>query len=64
MGHTAIKPASLVVSVHENYVRSENDPADEPDDLSFGVPHKKMSRELRFGVQLQAVFILKPARSQ
>ena len=37
--HTAIELAGLVMSVHVNDERSERDAGDQPDDLSFRVPH-------------------------
>ncbi|MDX6498427.1 MAG: hypothetical protein QOG23_1687 [Blastocatellia bacterium] len=37
--NTAIESASLVASVIVNNERSESDAGNQPDDLSFGVPH-------------------------
>ena len=37
--HTAIELAGLVMSVQVDYERSECSAGDQPDDLSFGVPH-------------------------
>src|SRR5258706_16170953 len=37
--HTAIELAGLVMSVHVNDERSERDAGDQPDDLTFRIPH-------------------------
>ncbi len=37
--HSAIELAGLVMSVHVNDERSERDAGDQPDDLTFRIPH-------------------------
>ena len=47
--HTAIESAGFVVRVHVDYERPERDSGDEPDNLSFSVPHKNLVRSSTLG---------------